>query len=345
MDELPHTIDSEDELIEVMTRPRPVLVKFVGSLSGALVILGAGGKMGPTLAVLAARAVRAAGSRVEIIAISRFTDERIRGWLEDKGVRTVAVDLMDPGALSRLPESENVIYMVGRKFGTTRNPEETWAANTLLPARIAEHYAQARIAALSTGNVYPMVPVGSGGAVETDPLTPLGEYANSSVARERIFGFFSRRNGTLVTLIRLSYALDLRYGVLVDIATKVRAGQPVDVGMGHVNCIWQADANEMIIRSLALASSPATAINLTGVRPLAVREVAHRFGELMGRPARIVGAEGTTALLSNTERARRTLGAPPTPLDTVIRWTAHWVAAGRRVLDKPTHYEVRDGGF
>lgn len=342
---LPDVIESDETLDELMTRPRPELVRFVRTLSGPLVILGAGGKMGPSLAALARRAVGAAGSALEILAVSRFTDGYAREWLETRGVRTIASDLMEPGALERLPDAPNVIYMVGRKFGTNQSPETTWAVNTLLPARVAKRFADARVAALSTGNVYPLVPVQGGGSVETDPLTPSGEYANSCVARERVLGFRSRKHGTPVALIRLSYALDLRYGVLVDIARRVCFGQPVDVTMGYVNCIWQGDANEMIIRSLALADSPASAINLTGSTALSVRDVALRIGELLGRPARIIGTEGRTAFLSNTGKARAIWGSPATPLEAVIRWTAHWVATGGRLLDKPTHFEVRDGGY
>jgi nucleoside-diphosphate-sugar epimerase len=342
---LPKTIRTEDELNEVMTRPRPALIEFMRTVSSPLVILGAGGKMGPTLTVLAHRAAVAAGCDLDVVAVSRFSDAGMRAWLDAQGVRTVACDVMDRDAVAALPNAENVIYLVGMKFGTTDNPWLTWAINTLAPAHVAERYVGARIAALSTGNVYPMAPVDGGGSREGDPLTPQGEYANSAVARERIFEHFSRQNGTLVSLLRLSYALDLRYGILVDVAQRVYAGAPVDVTTGHMPYIWQGDANEMVIRSLALADAPPLALNLTGPEPLSTRAVAHRFGELMGKPVKIAGAEAETAFLSDTTRLQSLLGAPPTPLDQIIRWTAGWIMQGGRLLNKPTHFEVRDGGY
>jgi nucleoside-diphosphate-sugar epimerase len=247
--------------------------------------------------------------------------------------------------LNQLPDAENVIYLVGLKFGTSDNPSLTWAMNTLVPAHVAERYPAARIAALSSGNVYPLMPVHSGGSVESDALTPLGEYANACVGRERIFEFFSRQNGTPIVLVRLNYAVELRYGVLLDIARRVHAGQPVDVRTGHLNCIWQGDANEFIVRSLSLTNSPAAPLNLTGPAELSVAKLAFRFGELMGRMPRITGTEASTALLSNPARALARLGQPPTPLERILHWTTHWVMRGGRTLDKPTHFEVRDGNY
>jgi nucleoside-diphosphate-sugar epimerase len=338
-------IRDENELDEVLTRPGPVLVDFIRSVSSPLLVLGAGGKMGPTLAVLARRAAELAGHRIEVIAASRFSDEAARRWLEARGVATLQVDLLDRNVVQHLPGAADVIYLVGLKFGTRQNPALTWAANTLIPAHVAERFASSRIVALSTGNVYPLVPVTGGGARETTPLTPLGEYANAAVARERIFEFFSGTVGTRVALIRLNYAVELRYGVLVDLARTVLAGEPVDLTTGWFNCIWQGDANEMILRALALASSPAEAFNLTGESAVSVRTVATRLGELLGRPATFVGAESNTALLNNPARFCQLLGPPPTPLDTILRWTAHWVMCGGRSLNKPTHFEVRDGTF
>ena len=308
-------------------------------------ILGAGGKMGPTLAVLARRAAELAGHSLEIIAVSRFADPVARRWLEDRGVATLSADLLDRDSIRKLPDASQVIYLVGLKFGTRENPALTWATNTLAPAHVAERYATSRIVALSTGNVYPLVPVKSGGAGEDHPLTPLGEYANAAIARERIFEYFSRTGGVHIAQLRLSYAVELRYGVLVDIARRVAAGEPVDLTAGHFNCIWQGDANESILRALDLATSPPTAFNLPGSAALSVREVATRFSELLGRPVRFVGTEAETALLSNTDRLRRELGPVPTDIDGILRLTAQWVKQGGRSLNKPTHFEVRDGAY
>lgn len=343
--QLPDLIQTEDALDEIMTRPRPALIEFIRSVRSPLVILGAGGKMGPTLARLARRAADAAGRPLDIIAVSRFSDARARQQLESHRVQTLSSDLLDRSAVARLPDADHVIYLVGLKFGTTDNPAYTWATNTLAPALAAERYAQAKIVALSSGNVYPMTSVRGGGSRETDPLVPPGEYANSCVARERIFEYYSQQNGTPVALIRLSYALDLRYGVLFDIAQCVFNGQPIDLATGYLNCIWQGDANEMIIRALALAAAPPLAVNLTGLQWLSVRELAQRFGALMGRDVAFTGVETDTAFLSDTTQMRASLGEPPTPIEAVIRWTAHWVAAAGRSLDKPTHFETRDGAY
>lgn len=341
----PDVIENEQALDELLTRPRPELVQFIKSVRSPLVILGAGGKMGPSLAVLARRAAEAASHKLDIIAVSRFSDTNARRWLEECEVRTLSCDLYDRAATRQLPETENVLFLVGQKFGTTQSPAATWAANTIVPARVAEHYAAARIVALSTGNVYPLSPVARGGSVESDPLTPLGEYANATVGRERVFEFFSQRNRTPVVMLRLFYAIDLRYGVLRDLAEKIWAGKPIDLANGHFNCIWQGDANEMVIRSLALAASPAVAFNLTSEDVLSVRTVATRLGELLGKPARLIGAENETALIGNTAKLRALLGDPPTPLEAMIRWTADWVNRGGRSLGKPTHFEVRDGRY
>ena len=342
---LPDLIHTEADLDEVMTRPTAALTAFVRTLRGPLVVLGAGGKMGPSLCVQARRAAEAAGHDLDVVAVSRFTNTTARDWLETRGVRTLACDLMDRAALDHLPDAENVIYLVGLKFGTQQEPALTWAVNTRIPAFVAERYARSRLVALSTGNVYPLVPVDSGGSIEADALTPLGEYANACVARERIFEYYSERNTTPLVLIRLNYAVDLRYGILVDIAQKVLAGAPVDVTMGYLNGIWQGDANAMILRALDLATHPPTPLNLTSPAVLSVRELAHRLGALMDRPVQITGVEATSALLSNPARACAALGAPPTPLDTVLCWTAHWIEHENPTLNKPTHFEVRDGRY
>jgi nucleoside-diphosphate-sugar epimerase len=335
---------SEEPLDELLTRPRPSLIEWIRSLAGPLVILGAGGKMGPTLAVLARRAAEAAGHKLEVIAVSRFSNGASRLWLEERNVRTLSLDLLRRDEVLELPEAPAVIYLVGLKFDTSRDPARTWATNTLIPAWVCERYPRARFAALSTGNVYPLVPVGGGGSLETDPPAPAGEYAAAALARERIFEHFSRESGTPVALLRLNYAVDLRYGVLVEIAQKVAAGRPVDITMGALNCIWQGDANDMIIRSLELAATPPRVLNLTGPQ-VSVREIAERFGRLLGKEPRIEGTEAPTALLSNAALAHRLLGAPATSLEAVISWTADWIRRGGRLLQKPTHFEVRDGRY
>jgi dTDP-4-dehydrorhamnose reductase len=341
----PEIISTEEELDEVLTSPSPRLLRDIRSISSPLLILGAGGKMGPTLAVLASRASRAAGHLLQVIAVSRFTDRNARKWLEDRGILTISADLLDSSAFASLPDASNVVYLAGRKFGTQENPSLSWALNTLAPASVAERYSKARIVALSTGNVYPLVPASSDGASEDHPLTPLGEYSNAAVARERLFEYFSHAQTTPMALLRLNYAIDLRYGVLVDIARKIWEGQPVDVTNGWLNCIWQGDANEMVLRSFQLASAPASPWNLTGPGKLQVRDLALRLARLLERHATFTGQESDSALLSNPARICAKLGLPSTPLEAMLRWTAHWIKSGGRLLNKPTRFEIRDGKY
>ena len=335
------SINNEAELDEVLTRPSEELCEFSKTIRSPLIILGAGGKMGPTLAVLAKRA----NPELEVIAVSRFSNKEAREWLESRGVKTISCDLLDEGAVKSLPDSGNVIHMVGQKFGTKSNPAPTWAMNTIVSGRVAERYRSARIVALSTGNVYPNSDVAHGGAKEEDPLTPLGEYPNSAVGRERVFQFFSERNGTPVVLLRLFYAIDLRYGVVIDMAQKIWKGEAISLGNSRFNCIWQGDANEMVIRSLALATSPASVYNLCLPEIFSVKEVATKLGQLLGREARFSGTEGTTALLGNAEELTKELGAPRTSIDTITQYAAHWVKSGGRNIGKPTHFEVTDGKY
>jgi hypothetical protein len=342
---LPERIETEADLDEIMSRPSPDLTSFIRSIKGPLVVLGAGGKMGPSLCLLARRTADEAGHELEVVAVSRFSSPDAARWLEDQGIRVHRADLMDPEAVAGLPDAENVLYYVGLKFGTRDAPARTWAVNTLVPASISRRYEKARIVALSTGNVYPFVPVAGGGSTETDALTPLGEYPNAAVARERIFEYFSQCNGTPITLVRLNYAVDLRYGVLVDIATTIAQRKPVDLTMGYFNCIWQRDANDMILRAFDLARAPATPLNLTGPEKLSVRHIAGQLGDLMGMKVTFKGEEAETALLSNTSEAIARLGAPRTPLDSILRWTAAWVKDGGPVLGKPTGFDVRDGRY
>jgi nucleoside-diphosphate-sugar epimerase len=301
--------------------------------------------MGPTLSVLVKKAAQAAQHSLDIIAVSRFSDKTLAARLGDQGIRTVSSDLLDTASVKALPEAANVIYLVGLKFGTTDDPSTTWAVNTIVPTNVAERYRRARIVALSTGNVYPMSEVGAGGTRETEPLTPLGEYANSAVARERIFQFHSRAHSVNLSLLRLFYAVELRYGVLVDIARKVHAGVPVDLTNGYFNCIWQGDANEMIVRALSLAAVPPSAWNLCRPEVFSVRKVATRFGELLGRAPEFRSQESTTALLGNSGPLCVRLGTPAVTLDRMVSWIADWVRAGGLDLGKPTHFETRDGRY
>ncbi len=344
MPDFPPALPDDDALDDWMSRPSDALVSFITTLRGPLVVLGAGGKMGPSLCVLARRAADQAGHDLEVVAVSRFSDPDVRRWLSEQGVHTQVCDLMSDD-LGALPDAENVLYLVGLKFGTQQAPARTWAVNTLIPARVTERYAGSRIVALSSGNVYPLVPVDSGGSVEDDPLMPLGEYPNACVARERLFQYGSETHDAPGVLVRLNYATDLRYGVLVDLAQRIAAGQPIDVTMGYLNCIWQRDANDAVIRALEVAETPMRPLNLTGTERLSVRWLAEALAERMGRDLEVVGEEAPTALLSDVSRMVETLGAPDTPLDVVLDWTAAWVASDGSTLGKPTHFEVRDGQY
>lgn len=315
------------------------------TLGGDLVILGAGGKMGPTLAMRARRAADAAGVKTRIIAVSRYSSPEARRALDDAGIETIAADILEREELAKLPDAPNVMYMAGRKFGSTGAESLTWAMNAYLPAIVCEKYRGARIVAFSSGNVYPFLPVTSGGATERTPPGPVGEYAQSALARERMFEYFSAKNGTPVLIVRLNYAVELRYGVLLDIGTKVFERQPVDLTMGAVNVIWQGDANSAALRSFPLAGSPAAVLNLTGPETLSVRQIAGLFGEHFGVDPTFTGAESTHALLNNAARCFRVFGYPTVSVDQVIEWTARWIGMGGATLNKPTHFEARDGKF
>ncbi len=343
---LPDAIKTLDELDQLLSRPSAQLLQSIRNFSSPLVIVGAGGKLGPTLAVMARRAADEAGCALDIIAVSRFhSTAPARAWLEQRGVTTVSCDLLAPDSIQQLPESENVIYLAGQKFGTSKSPAMTWAINVLAPARVAERYARARLVALSTANVYSLTGVSTQGSVETDPLTPLGEYANSTVGRERVLEFYSLRDRFPLTMLRLCYAVELRYGVLLDIAQKVHAGLPVDLANGYFNCIWQGDANDMILRSLSLADCPPTIWNLCRPEVFSVRKVAAQFGELLARPPQFTGSENPNALLCDSRPLCAKLGDPPTTLAPMLRWIADWVQRGGSTLGKPTGFQVRDGKY
>jgi nucleoside-diphosphate-sugar epimerase len=338
-------IRTEEDLEERLSRPSPEAVRDMSRLKGDLVILGVGGKMGPTLARMAKRAIDEAGLKCAVIGVARFSDARSRQSLEAAGVRPVACDLLDRNQVLKLPDAAAVISAVGQKFGTTGAESATWATNTYLPGLIAERYRGVPAMAFSTGNVYPLVPVAGGGATEDLAPGPVGEYAQSALGRERMFEYFSRRDRTPMTIYRLNYAVELRYGILLEIAQKVWSGTPLDVRMGYVNVIWQGDANAIALRMLFLGETPPRIFNVTGGEQLSVRELAHRFGELFGRKPVLEGREADTALLSDSSRARSVFGPPRVGVDQIVAWVAHWVQNGGRTLNKPSHFEARDGKF
>lgn len=338
-------IEDVEQLEELLSRPSPAVISVIGGQTGRLAILGAGGKMGPSLTRMACRARDAAGADLEIVAVSRFSDAAVAERLRHAGARAVSCDLLDAEAVADLPPADNVIYMVGLKFGTSGDPVRTWATNALAPAWAARRYRNARIVAFSTGCVYDLVPVQSGGSVETDPLEPRGEYANACVARERVLEYVSSTFATPMALLRLNYAVEIRYGVLVDVASRILADEPVELATGHFNVIWQGEANAAALRLLDHTTSPPIPINVTGAETLAVRDVAQRLAELMGRDVRFAGTESPTALLSNASAAHRLLGRPRVEIDRIIRWTADWLTRGGETFGKPTHFETRNGRY
>lgn len=342
---VPDSIDDEEQLEDVLCSPSEALVTSERERSGRTVIIGAGGKMGGTVVGRLHRAISAAGSRSQIVCVSRFSDERAECALRAMGVGTIRADILQPGAVDRLPDADRIVYMAGRKFGTTGAAADTWALNTVPPVAVCRRYPGTPIVALSTGSVYSFTPAGSGGAVEDAALEPRGEYANAAVARERVLEWASREYATPVCLIRLFYANDLRYGVLRDIADSVLAGDPVDLSMGAVNLIWQGDAADQCLRAFDVATTPATPLNVTGPETVSVRYLGTRFGELLGREPVFEGTESADALLGNASRAAGLFGYPEVPLDAMIRWTARWVAAGGRGLGKRTKWERRDGRY
>jgi nucleoside-diphosphate-sugar epimerase len=336
---------SEAELEEALSRPSPGVIDALGRLEGDILVLGAGGKMGLSMAAMAVRAGRAgAGPARRVTAVSRF--QAGVDAFHAAGIETISLDLLDDGALESLPDAPNVLYLAGMKFGSSGAQPMTWAMNAHLPGLVARRFAGSRIVALSTGNVYAFSPISGQGAREEAPLEPVGEYAVTCLGRERMLTYYSERDRTPVTLVRLNYANALRYGVLVDIAQRVLAGEPVDVTMGAVNVIWQGDANAVILQSFDLCSSPPELLNVAGPEVLPVRWLAGRFAEHFGLPApRIVGTEAPTALLSDAARMVERFGLPSVPVEQLIEWTAAWLRAGGALLGKPTGFQVRDGRF
>ena len=342
---LPATVESEPELEDLLSKPSPRDVDFMASLDGDVVVLGAGGKMGPSLCRLLRRATDAAKRPRRVAAVSRFSSPAVAADLEAHGIDALSCDLLDPAQIERLPDFPNVLFLAGMKFGASDRPDLTWAMNTIVPGNVARRFKASRTVVFSTGNVYPLVSPATAGSVETDPPGPVGEYAQSCLGRERVFEHASRERGTPCLLFRLFYAVDLRYGVLVDVARKVLAAEPIDLTVGHVNVIWQGDANSYALRSLTLASAPPRALNVTGPEVLSVRALAERFGRRFERAPVFQGSEGPVSLLGNTASCQSLLGEPSVSLDRLFDWAARWVEVGGPSLGKPTKYERADGQF
>ena len=342
---LPARIEDEAALEDTLARPSDRDLAFAERLDGDVLVVGAGGKMGPSLARRVRRALQSSGNRHRVLAASRFSSGSARARLDDDGIETVACDLLDPAQIAALPRCPNVLFLAGRKFGTLDRTDLTWVTNTVVPARMAEHFSASRLVVFSTGNVYSLVPGNSSGSREDDVPMPVGEYAQSCLGRERVVEYVSHERGTPALIYRLNYAVDLRYGTLVDIARRVFADEPVDLTVGFFNAIWQGDANSYAFRRLSLCSSPPTILTVTGPERIAVRETAEWFGRAFGRTPRFTGTEGPIALLSDSSRCRSLLGDPEVPYETLRHWVAEWVRAGGASLNKPTHFEVTDGRF
>lgn len=338
---LPDSIADEAMLEDMLSSPSDALVETLNKLNGDITILGVGGKMGPTLARMAKRA--APGKR--IIGVARFSDPSLRVKLEADGIETVMCDLLDETAVNALEKTANMVFMAGRKFGSDGNQPLTWAMNTHVPAIVAQAFSHARIAVFSTACVYSFADVNGSGATEDGRLTPPGEYANSCIGRERMFEYFADVHGTKVALLRLSYAIDLRYGVLHDIGKAVLDGTPVQLDSGHCNIIWQRDANDIALRSLAMADNPAVPLNLSGPDVVRVRDLALAFAEMFGKEPVFEGSEQPEAWIIDTSKQQQLYGKPEVDVQTMVKWVAAWLSQGGRTLGKPTHFEVRDGTY
>lgn len=339
---LPESFRDEAELEDFMTQPSDLLRADLAGTPGDILVLGVGGKMGPTLARLAKRA----DPSRRVIGVARFSEEGLHEKLSSLGIECIEADLLDRASIEKLPKSPNVVFMAGRKFGSSGAEHLTWAMNAHVPAMVAENFKASRIVAFSTGCVYPYVDVTKGGATEETPaVPPPGAYANSCVAREAMFEHFSRKFDTPGRIIRLNYSIDMRYGVLHDVGSKVYAGKPIDLTAGHVNVIWQGDANSMILRMLAHCTTPSSPINISGPGTIPIRWLAAEFGKRFGKEPKFAGKEAADGWLVNTEKARKLLGDPTVPLESMIGWTADWISRGARSLGKETHYDTRDGSF
>jgi len=334
-------ISDERTLEDMLSEPGEGTCRVLAETEGDFLVLGAGGKMGPTLAMM----LRKAAPGRKVLAVSRYSDRDVKARIEERGVETIEADLLDESAYVDLPDAPNVFFLAGMKFGATGNQPLTWAMNVYVPALVARRYARSRIVALSTGNVYRFTDVNSASSREEDMPGPVGEYAQSCLGRERMFQYFSQVHGTAVTLIRLNYANEPRYGILVDLTSKILRDQPIDVTMGFVNVIWQGDANNYIAQSLSLAAGPPAILNVAGPEVIRVRDLAERIGKHLGKQPRFVSREAETALLSDSSSCIERFGPPATSLDEMIEHIVDWVASGKAVLNKPTKYDVRDGKF
>lgn len=336
---------TEEQLNDLLTQPSASLVEDVKKIKGDILILGAGGKMGPTMCLLAKKAIEKAGISKRIIAVSRFTDEIATKLLTDNDIEIIPCNLLDIDALNAIPEVENVIYMAGRKFGTDGKEWETWAMNATLPAFVARKFKKSNIVVFSSGNVYPIVSLASGGCTEDDKASPIGEYAMSCLARERAFEYAANTFGTKVFLYRLNFAVDLRYGVLYDMAKKLMDGTPISVTTPVLNCIWQGSANEIAIRGLLHTASPVNIVNVTGPETVSVKKTALKLAEKLGKTAIFEGTEGNDAYINNASKAIELFGYPEVSVKTLIDWQAQWILDGGRGLGKPTHFEERKGSY
>lgn len=334
-------INTVDELDELLSRPYDALIESVKTLNGDIMILGAGGKVGPTIAMMAKRAIDAAGVKKDVYAVDLFPMPK----LEAQGIKTVTCDMMNLDAVAALPQVENIVYMIGRKFGSTGQEHLTWATNVIVPYHAARAFTGSRIVAFSTGCVYPLMHYSTGGATEATPAEPIGEYAQSCLGRERMFDYFAEEKGEKVLHFRLNYAIDLRYGVLWDVASKVWAGEPVDITTNYANVIWQGDCSNIVLQCFGLATSPANILNVTGPDIIRIDETAQKFAKLMGKTVQFKGEPNGIAYLSNCGKMVELFGQPRVSVDTMIEWVAHWVASGGESLGKPTHFETQNGKY
>ncbi|QJD82697.1 NAD-dependent epimerase/dehydratase family protein [Cohnella herbarum] len=333
------------ELEAKLAEPSEALIRDLAKVNGDIVLLGVGGKMGPSLARLAMNAIREGDLAKRVIGVSRFSNAEARRELEEAGVETISCELLDDEALKGLPNVENVIYMAGNKFGTTGNEHFTWAMNTYLPGRVAEKFKESRIVVFSSGNIYPFLPVSGGGASESVSPEPLGEYAQSCLGRERIFEYHSNKNQTPMVMYRLNYAIDMRYGVLLELAKAINEGRSINLSMGFANVIWQGDANAMALRCLTQCTNPPSIMNITGPETLSIRWAANEFAKRIGKEAIFEGVESDTALLNNASKSHQLFGYPTVSLLQMIDWTAEWVKHGGSTWNKPTHFQERKGKF